>query len=110
MGRQTLRQPRTLPPVTIRELRLAAKDEWAAMPQQIDTIWAMKAICGHQISNVPDMTSLVSTPKTECSLSLAIPHSPRAGETVPSPWAGVNGPPHSCHLPLKSHICHSRGR
>ncbi|GFU07692.1 DDE_3 domain-containing protein [Trichonephila clavipes] len=29
---------RTLPPVTIRELRLARQDEWAAMPQQlIDT-------------------------------------------------------------------------
>ncbi|GFX98016.1 transposable element Tc3 transposase [Trichonephila clavipes] len=26
---------RTLPPVTIRELRLALQDEWAAMPQQI---------------------------------------------------------------------------
>ncbi|GFY13606.1 transposable element Tcb2 transposase [Trichonephila clavipes] len=30
---------RTLPPVTIRELRLALKDEWVAMPQQlIDTL------------------------------------------------------------------------
>ncbi|GFX36264.1 hypothetical protein TNCV_4931771 [Trichonephila clavipes] len=30
---------RTLPPVTIRELRLALKDEWAAMPQElIDTL------------------------------------------------------------------------
>ncbi|GFV16899.1 transposable element Tc3 transposase [Trichonephila clavipes] len=30
---------RTLPPVTIRELRLALYDEWAAMPQQlIDTL------------------------------------------------------------------------
>ncbi|GFW39722.1 transposable element Tcb2 transposase [Trichonephila clavipes] len=30
---------RTLPPVTIRELRLALEDEWAAMPQQlIDTL------------------------------------------------------------------------
>ncbi|GFX58675.1 transposable element Tcb2 transposase [Trichonephila clavipes] len=30
---------RTLPPVTIRELRLALQDEWAAMPQQlIDTL------------------------------------------------------------------------
>ncbi|GFU59537.1 hypothetical protein TNCV_3365611 [Trichonephila clavipes] len=29
----------TLPPVTIRELRLALQDEWAAMPQQlIDTL------------------------------------------------------------------------
>ncbi|GFW80019.1 transposable element Tcb2 transposase [Trichonephila clavipes] len=32
-------EPRTLPPVTIRELRLALQDEWAAMPQQlIDTL------------------------------------------------------------------------
>ncbi|GFT26919.1 transposable element Tcb2 transposase [Trichonephila clavipes] len=31
---------RTLPPVTIRELRLALQDEWAAMPQQlIDTLF-----------------------------------------------------------------------
>ncbi|GFU37766.1 transposable element Tcb2 transposase [Trichonephila clavipes] len=30
---------RTLPPVTIRELRLSLQDEWAAMPQQlIDTL------------------------------------------------------------------------
>ncbi|GFY24168.1 transposable element Tcb1 transposase [Trichonephila clavipes] len=30
---------RTLPPVTIRELRLALQDEWSAMPQQlIDTL------------------------------------------------------------------------
>ncbi|GFU20050.1 transposable element Tc3 transposase [Trichonephila clavipes] len=30
---------RTLPPVTIRELRLALQDEWASMPQQlIDTL------------------------------------------------------------------------
>ncbi|GFW10079.1 transposable element Tcb2 transposase [Trichonephila clavipes] len=30
---------RTLPPVTIRELRLAFQDEWAVMPQQlIDTL------------------------------------------------------------------------
>ncbi|GFX43256.1 transposable element Tc3 transposase [Trichonephila clavipes] len=29
---------RTLPPVTIRELRLALQDEWAAMPQLIDTL------------------------------------------------------------------------
>ncbi|GFY31454.1 transposable element Tcb2 transposase [Trichonephila clavipes] len=30
---------RTLPPVTIRELRLALQEEWAAMPQQlIDTL------------------------------------------------------------------------
>ncbi|GFW39717.1 transposable element Tc1 transposase [Trichonephila clavipes] len=32
-------EARTLPPVTIRELRLALEDEWAAMPQQlIDTL------------------------------------------------------------------------
>ncbi|GFV81336.1 transposable element Tcb2 transposase [Trichonephila clavipes] len=39
---------RTLPPVTIRELRLALQDEWAAMPQQlIDTlILSMGRRCG----------------------------------------------------------------
>ncbi|GFV76512.1 transposable element Tcb2 transposase [Trichonephila clavipes] len=38
---------RTLPPVTIRELRLALQDEWAAMPQQlIDTlILSMVRLC-----------------------------------------------------------------
>ncbi|GFU69679.1 hypothetical protein TNCV_2167271 [Trichonephila clavipes] len=37
-SRRTL-AARTLPPVTIRELRLALQDEWAAMPQQlIDTL------------------------------------------------------------------------
>ncbi|GFV19770.1 transposable element Tcb2 transposase [Trichonephila clavipes] len=37
MGRRL--EARTLPPVTIRELRLALRDEWAAMPQQlIDTL------------------------------------------------------------------------
>ncbi|GFS58266.1 transposable element Tcb2 transposase [Trichonephila clavipes] len=37
LGRRLL--ARTLPPVTIRELRLALQDEWAAMPQQlIDTL------------------------------------------------------------------------
>ncbi|GFW44930.1 DDE_3 domain-containing protein [Trichonephila clavipes] len=36
LGRRLI--ARTLPPVTIRELRLALQDEWAAMPQQlIDT-------------------------------------------------------------------------
>ncbi|GFU73051.1 hypothetical protein TNCV_4777471 [Trichonephila clavipes] len=38
LGRR-LKLTRTLPPVTIRELRLALQDEWAAMPQQlIDTL------------------------------------------------------------------------
>ncbi|GFU61767.1 hypothetical protein TNCV_4612441 [Trichonephila clavipes] len=36
---EQLLETRTLPPVTIRELRLALQDEWAAMPQQlIDTL------------------------------------------------------------------------
>ncbi|GFU64211.1 transposable element Tcb2 transposase [Trichonephila clavipes] len=37
---------RTLPPVTIRELRLTLQDEWATMPQQlIDTLIILKDIC-----------------------------------------------------------------
>ncbi|GFY03594.1 transposable element Tcb2 transposase [Trichonephila clavipes] len=37
---------RTLPPVTIRELRLALQDEWAAMPQQrIDTLILSMSRC-----------------------------------------------------------------
>ncbi|GFV78808.1 transposable element Tcb2 transposase [Trichonephila clavipes] len=36
---EQLLETRTSPPVTIRELRLALQDEWAAMPQQlIDTL------------------------------------------------------------------------
>ncbi|GFS68161.1 transposable element Tcb2 transposase [Trichonephila clavipes] len=38
-SRQVRLAARTLPPVTIRELRLALQGEWAAMPQQlIDTL------------------------------------------------------------------------
>ncbi|GFY14383.1 transposable element Tc1 transposase [Trichonephila clavipes] len=37
---------RTLPPVTIRELRFALQDEWAAMPQQlIDTLFLSMGRC-----------------------------------------------------------------
>ncbi|GFY13305.1 transposable element Tc1 transposase [Trichonephila clavipes] len=36
---------RTLPPVTIRELRLALQDEWAAMPQQLILILSMGRRC-----------------------------------------------------------------
>ncbi|GFX93009.1 transposable element Tcb2 transposase [Trichonephila clavipes] len=56
---------RTLPPVTIRELRLALQDEWAAMPQQlIDTlILSMGRRCetclavrfGHNSANTIDI-------------------------------------------------------
>ncbi|GFX04923.1 transposable element Tcb2 transposase [Trichonephila clavipes] len=47
---------RTLPPVTIRELRLALQDEWAAMPQQlIDTlILSMGRRCETCLSNRGD--------------------------------------------------------
>ncbi|GFX44118.1 transposable element Tcb2 transposase [Trichonephila clavipes] len=47
---------RTLPPVTIRELRLALQDEWAAMPQQlIDTLYlSMGRRCETCLANVID--------------------------------------------------------
>ncbi|GFW06895.1 transposable element Tcb2 transposase [Trichonephila clavipes] len=42
---------RTLPPVTIWELRLALQDEWAAMPQQlIDTLYSQH---GQTLGNLP---------------------------------------------------------
>ncbi|GFV31389.1 hypothetical protein TNCV_769781 [Trichonephila clavipes] len=61
---------RTLPPVTIRELRLALQDEWAAMPQQlIDTlILSMGRCCetcqqsGEIISPTKDRIFLVGHP------------------------------------------------
>ncbi|GFW94510.1 transposable element Tcb2 transposase [Trichonephila clavipes] len=46
---------RTLPPVTIRELRLALQDEWAAMPQQlIDTLILSM---GRRCENLPSRKS-----------------------------------------------------
>ncbi|GFS65835.1 transposable element Tcb2 transposase [Trichonephila clavipes] len=66
---------RTLPPVTIRELRLALQDEWAAMPQQlIDTLilsmgrrcetWL--AVSGEIISPTKDRMFLAGHPSQGC--------------------------------------------
>ncbi|GFX97758.1 transposable element Tcb2 transposase [Trichonephila clavipes] len=54
---------RTLPPVTIRELRLALQDEWAAMPQQlIDTlILSMGRCCETCLAVRGDHISLLKT-------------------------------------------------
>ncbi|GFY18911.1 transposable element Tcb2 transposase [Trichonephila clavipes] len=65
---------RTLPPVTIRELRLALQDEWAAMPQQlIDTlILSMGRSCEtclavrEIISPTKDQMFLAGHPSQEC--------------------------------------------
>ncbi|GFV34819.1 transposable element Tcb2 transposase [Trichonephila clavipes] len=65
---------RTLPPVTIRELRLALQDEWAAMPQQlIDTlILSMGRRCetclavGEIISPPKDRMFLAGHPSQGC--------------------------------------------
>ncbi|GFX61380.1 transposable element Tcb2 transposase [Trichonephila clavipes] len=65
---------RTLPPVTIRELRLALQDEWAAMPQQlIDTlILSMGRRCEtclvvrEIISPTKDRTFLAGHPSQGC--------------------------------------------
>ncbi|GFU71825.1 transposable element Tcb2 transposase [Trichonephila clavipes] len=65
---------RTLPPVTIRELRLALQDEWAAMPQQlIDTlILSMGRRCetclasGEIISPTKDRMFLTGHPSQGC--------------------------------------------
>ncbi|GFV13457.1 transposable element Tcb2 transposase [Trichonephila clavipes] len=65
---------RTLPPVTIRELRLALQDEWAAMPQQlIDTlILSMRRRCEtciavrEIISPTKDRMFLAGHPSQEC--------------------------------------------
>ncbi|GFX09646.1 transposable element Tcb2 transposase [Trichonephila clavipes] len=66
---------RTLPPVTIRELRLALQDEWAAMPQQlIDTlILSMSRRCEtclavrEIISPTKDRMFLAGLPSQGCS-------------------------------------------
>ncbi|GFV19067.1 transposable element Tcb2 transposase [Trichonephila clavipes] len=72
--RQTL-AARTLPPVAIRELRLALQDEWAAMPQQlIDTlILSMGRRCetclevsGEIISPTKDRMFLAGHPSQGC--------------------------------------------
>ncbi|GFS54933.1 transposable element Tcb2 transposase [Trichonephila clavipes] len=65
---------RTLPPVTIQELRLALQDEWAAMPQQlIDTlILSMGRRCetclesGEIISPTKDRMFLAGHPSQGC--------------------------------------------
>ncbi|GFW89271.1 transposable element Tcb2 transposase [Trichonephila clavipes] len=65
---------RTLPPVTIRELRLALLDEWAAMPQQlIETlILSMGRRCetclavGENISPTKDRMFLAGHPSHGC--------------------------------------------
>ncbi|GFT87729.1 transposable element Tcb1 transposase [Trichonephila clavipes] len=71
--RERLAAP-TLPPVTIRELRLALQDEWAAMPQQlIDTlILSMGRRCetclavGEIISPTKDRMFLAGHPSQGC--------------------------------------------
>ncbi|GFW02082.1 transposable element Tcb2 transposase [Trichonephila clavipes] len=66
---------RTLPPVTIRELRLALQDEWAAMPQQlIDTLILSMgrrcetclAVSGEIISPTKDRMFLAGHPSQGC--------------------------------------------
>ncbi|GFX36118.1 transposable element Tcb2 transposase [Trichonephila clavipes] len=58
---------RTLPPVTIREFRLALQDEWAAMPQQlIDTLILSIAVSGEIISPTKDRMFLAGHPSQGC--------------------------------------------
>ncbi|GFT16522.1 transposable element Tcb2 transposase [Trichonephila clavipes] len=66
---------RTLPPVTIQELRLALQDEWAAMPQQlIDTLNLSMGRCcetcleqsGEIISPTKDRMFLAGHPSQGC--------------------------------------------
>ncbi|GFT16670.1 tyrosine-protein phosphatase non-receptor type 11 [Trichonephila clavipes] len=57
----------TLPPVTIRELRLALQDEWAAMPQQlIDTLILSMGRSGEIISPTKDRMFLAGHPSQGC--------------------------------------------
>ncbi|GFU41745.1 hypothetical protein TNCV_4467711 [Trichonephila clavipes] len=57
---------RTLPPVTIRELRLALQDEWAAMPQQlIDTLILSM---GRRCETCLAVREIISLLKTRCFL------------------------------------------
>ncbi|GFV76485.1 transposable element Tcb2 transposase [Trichonephila clavipes] len=65
---------RTLPPVTIRELRLALQDEWAAMPQElIDTLILSMGRCCETCLAVREIISptkgrmfLAGHPSHEC--------------------------------------------
>ncbi|GFU73616.1 transposable element Tcb2 transposase [Trichonephila clavipes] len=66
---------RTLPPVTIRELRLALQDEWAAMPQQlIETLilsmgrWCETCLAqsGDIVSPTKDQMFLAGHPSQGC--------------------------------------------
>ncbi|GFX53507.1 transposable element Tcb2 transposase [Trichonephila clavipes] len=60
-------EARTSPPVTIRELRLALQDEWAAMPQQlIDTlILSMGRLC----ETCLEVREIISTTKDRMFLA-----------------------------------------
>ncbi|GFW61252.1 transposable element Tc1 transposase [Trichonephila clavipes] len=58
---------RTLPPVTIRELRLALQDEWAAMPQQlIDTLILSM---GRRCETCPAVREIISPTKDRMFLA-----------------------------------------
>ncbi|GFV78737.1 transposable element Tc3 transposase [Trichonephila clavipes] len=72
---------RTLPPVTIRELRLTLQDEWPAMPQQlIDTlILSMGRRCETLLANSPDYDDFIDI------FSVPTPISPLPPTTVASP-------------------------
>ncbi|GFU26926.1 uncharacterized protein TNCV_3146441, partial [Trichonephila clavipes] len=59
---------RTLPPVTIRELRLALQDEWAAMPQQlIDTPHCQSM--GRRCETCPAVREIISPTKDRMFLA-----------------------------------------
>ncbi|GFT95697.1 DDE_3 domain-containing protein [Trichonephila clavipes] len=66
---------RTLPPVTIRELRLMHEDEWAAMPQQLNDTLILSmgrrcetclAVSGEIISPTKDRMFLAGHPSQGC--------------------------------------------
>ncbi|GFY21163.1 transposable element Tcb2 transposase [Trichonephila clavipes] len=112
---------RTLPPVTIRELRLALQDEWAAMPQQlIDTlILSMGRRCetclahshisalGAAIAGNGSRTRFLKGPSLSPAFLPELLHRARAtidllkdtfGDRLISRFGPVNWPPRSCDL------------
>ncbi|GFT48589.1 transposable element Tcb2 transposase [Trichonephila clavipes] len=53
---------RTLPPVTIRELRLALQDEWAAMPQQLIDTLILAVSMGRRCETLPSSQGEIISP------------------------------------------------
>ncbi|GFS57785.1 transposable element Tcb2 transposase [Trichonephila clavipes] len=91
---------RTLPPVTIRELRLALQDEWAAMPQQlIDTlILSMGRRCETCLSVREELWFQQDGATCHTARATIDLLKDTFGDHLISRFGPVNWPPRSCDL------------